>query len=157
MRSLQLTILALIAHGAFINLSSAEVSSVFRFTRKDSDCVLLYREAPVRRFDCSSNEEPALKGYFNGKHGEATSVLIVQEQPLGNACNGGPIHLIPEIENKRIGAPKSIDFCGGQDPIFAQAKEGLVILIPGGPPNRGEGTIPSEVWLYDGVELVQYK
>ena len=75
-------------------------------------------------------------------------VLVFQQHMHGNACNGGPLWILGLRRDGSHAISDPIDFCGGRDPELAATREALTITLPGGPPNRGEGRIPTETWRY---------
>jgi hypothetical protein len=75
-------------------------------------------------------------------------VLVFQQQMRGNVCNGGPLWILGLRRDGSHAVSEPIDFCGGRDPVLSAQRDELDISLPGGPPNRGEGTIPTETWRY---------
>jgi hypothetical protein len=80
-------------------------------------------------------------------------VLVFQQQMRGNACNGGPLWILGLRRDGSHEVSDPIDFCGGRDPELSATQEALTITLPGGPVNRGEGTIPTEAWRYRDGKL----
>lgn len=80
-------------------------------------------------------------------------VLVFQQQMRGNACNGGPLWILGLRRDGSHAVSDPIDFCGGRDPQLTATREALTIILPGGPLNRGEGTIPTETWRYRDGKL----
>lgn len=80
-------------------------------------------------------------------------VLVFQQQMRGNACNGGPLWILGLRRDGSHAVSDPIDFCGGRDPQLTATREALTITLPGGPLNRGEGTIPTETWRYRDGKL----
>lgn len=80
-------------------------------------------------------------------------VLVFQQQMRGNACNGGPLWILGLRRDGSHAVSDPIDFCGGRDPELSATREALTITLPGGPPNRGEGMIPTETWRYRDGKL----
>jgi len=80
-------------------------------------------------------------------------VLVFQQQMRGNACNGGPLWILGLRRDGSHAISKPIDFCGGKAPQLSATRDQLTIVLPGGPPNRGEGTIPTETWRYRNGEV----
>ena len=74
---------------------------------------------------------------------------------MGNACNGGPIHFLGIRQSGAFQLSGPLDFCGGPDPIVKQDVPLITVTIPGGPPNRGAGTLATEVWCYEAGKLVK--
>lgn len=75
-------------------------------------------------------------------------VIVFQQDMRGNACNGGPLWMLGLKRDGSYAISDPIDFCGGKAPQLSATREQLTIVLPGGPPNRGEGEIPTETWRY---------
>lgn len=84
-------------------------------------------------------------------------VVLLQMNMLGNACDGGPLLFIGLKGDKSYSLSESIDFCGGAPPVVTWSDGKVTVLIPGGPPNRGTGYIPSETWVYQNGLVKQVK
>lgn len=108
---------------------------------------------------CGGEYEPTLIGNLKRKtsEGEETQILIIQRNPAGNACNGGPIFVV-EVSNKYDPTVSSeLDFCGGASPVFTQNARGFLITFPGGPVNHGSGKVPTARWQYQGGAFMKTK
>jgi hypothetical protein len=86
-----------------------------------------------------------------------SQVVIFQQQMAGNACDGGPLWLLGLRTDGPASRSTNIDFCGGAQPSITVEQDRIVISIPGGPRNRGEGVVPGEDWLYQNDELTRLK
>jgi len=80
-------------------------------------------------------------------------VVLFQQNMWGNACDGGPLWFLGLNRNGSFVISSSVDFCGGREPIIREGANNVTIIIPGGPPNRGEGYIPGETWIYQNGEV----
>ncbi len=76
-------------------------------------------------------------------------VILLQLHMVGNACNGGPLMFLGLKGSGSYSLSEEIDFCGGRQPVITWGSGKAIILIPGGPPNRGTGYIPPETWIYE--------
>lgn len=113
----------------------------------------LLRTGPSSRF--STFPVPrVLQRYADGIAPYA-EVVVFQQHMRGNACNGGPLWILGLHRDGRHALSAPIDFCGGRDPQLAATREQLTITLPGGPMNRGDGTIPTEVWVYRDGEVMR--
>lgn len=117
-----------------------------------NQCQLLLAGKPLRRFDCEFAFTPLVLAHFKGGVGKLGDVVIVQEMPMGNACNGGPLHLIG-INGADPVTMREIPFCGGADPVVARLESKVVITLPGGQANHGDNIIPAEVWTFENGNL----
>ena len=122
----------------------------YNINKSNHQCEFLLNNKVILNFDCGFSYTPQLLGTYNGSFGEFIQVLIFQESPMGNACNGGSLHLIGIRKDKSQLIIKPIDFCGGADPAITNTQNSINITFPGGPPNIGEGTIPTESWVFNG-------
>lgn len=91
------------------------------------------------------------------EHGIAPfdQVFVFQQDMRGNACDGGPLWILGLRRDGSHAISKPIDFCGGKAPQLSATREQLTIVLPGGPTNRGEGTVPSEIWRYRDGEVTR--
>ncbi len=120
---------------------------------RSEQCVAKLGGNVIRTFDCSASFQPAVVAHYRGPIGRFSDVLVIQERPMGNACNGGPLHVVGLEKPNRISTPEKVDFCGGADPVVRRAGSQVMITLPGGPSNRGAGRVPTEVWTFDNGEL----
>lgn len=110
----------------------------------------------VRRFDARDEgdelaafPQPSLLRRIGGGVAPFDEVVVLQQHGGGNACNGGPLWLLGLRRDGDFSASPAIDFCGGGEPHVERDGERLRIEIPGGPPNRGEGWVAGETWVYE--------
>lgn len=108
---------------------------------------------------CEGENDPTVIANVRRKSadGDDRQIIVIQRNPAGNACNGGPLFIV-EISKKydpTVSAP--LDFCGGADPVISQNAKGLLITFPGGPVNHGSGKIPTERWQYQSGAFLKVK
>ncbi len=108
---------------------------------------------------CAGEYEPTVIGNFKRKtsEGDDSQVLIIQRNPAGNACNGGPIFVVEVSKKYDPTVSPELDFCGGASPIISQNARGILITFPGGPVNHGSGKVPTERWQYQGGAFMKVK
>ena len=82
-------------------------------------------------------------------------VIVFQQNMHGNACDGGPLWILGLKRDGTYAISDPIDFCGGKSPQLSATREELKIVFPGGPLNRGEGTMPTETWRYRSGKAVR--
>lgn len=94
--------------------------------------------------------EPTIHSYFKSLTGTSgfEEVVLLQMQMLGNACDGGDLIFLGLRKNGTYSLSKPIEFCGGRPPVINWSANKITVVLPGGPPNRGTGYIPSETWVY---------
>ncbi len=112
------------------------------------------REQPVMNTNCKSESRfsaypmpQLLKHYSHGVE-PFEQVVVVQQHNMGNACNGGPLWFLGLKQDGSHVISTSIDHCGGRDPVIRPEPGRIVVLLPGGPPNRGDGYIPAQTWEF---------
>jgi hypothetical protein len=135
------------------------VAGEIRYVRseKTSECSVLLNDKLILKIDCEGAFLPDVVGDFREKLGKLDELVILQEMPMGNACNGGPLHFIGLSKNKSYRVSGPLDFCGGKAPVIKHQGEIISITFPGGPPNRGTGYIPTEKWIYRNGQLKKVK
>jgi hypothetical protein len=119
-------------------------------------CPVALAGKTLKAFDCRTSYPPRILGHFKAGFGRFQEVVVLQEQPMGNACNGGPLHVLAI----RAGAGElagPVDFCGGSDPVLEQDGTSLIVKFPGGSPNRGEVSVLDEVWRWDDGRVTRVK
>lgn len=75
-------------------------------------------------------------------------VVLLSWRAPGNAC--GSIWGLTFLGVRADGTWDRADlpYCSGPDPIITWAATSIMVRIPPGPPNRGDGNIPGETWIY---------
>lgn len=111
----------------------------------------------VFEFACVDQYPPQSLGLFKLKDKNYSEVLILQEAPMGNACNGGPLHLFGVNSNNQFTNLGTIDFCGGKDPIIKTTKNTITITFPTSSLNHGDGTSSTEKWQYTEGKISKLK
>ena len=86
--------------------------------QNENVCVGLISGVQKFKFDCESQFSPIALGIFKLKDEDFEEVLVIQERPMGNACNGGPIHVFGVQSSGKFKPFGTMDFCGGQDPVI---------------------------------------
>lgn len=122
----------------------------YAINEDSSQCEFKHQEQLLMSFSCEFAYPPSVLGVFDGEFGEFTQVVILQESPMGNACNGGNLHLLGIRADNSAKDAGEISFCGGLDPELKIDPKQIIILFPGSTPNRGEGETESEMWVFDG-------
>lgn len=124
---------------------------------ENNSCEILLGSCVIKKFDCEYGYAPVIIGHLKGNFSAYSDVLVIQRLPMGNACNGGALEFLGLSEGGSHSFSEAISFCGGLDPIVAQSQEKAILIFPGGPPNRGGGYIPTEVWIFENGEIEQLK
>ncbi|MGU3416658.1 hypothetical protein ACLBW0_23930 [Enterobacteriaceae bacterium C34A] len=74
---------------------------------------------------------------------------------MGNACDGGPLHIFIKNENDKFKSLKTIDFCGGHYPVITSGPEAFKLDIPSIAVDGTSKKIPAETWELKNGELVK--
>ena len=104
----------------------------------------------------SDSPVPTILKHFNAVTPYDT-VVVFQQNMWGNACDGGPLWFLGLKRDGTFSVSSPIDFCGGRPPVIRQTAGRIIVTLPGGPPNRGEGYIPTETWVYENGRVRQLK
>ena len=97
---------------------------------------------------------PLVRAHFAPGPAPFDEVVVVQQGMLGSACSGGPIWFLG-VKGGVAQMSGQIDFCGGRDLVIRAEPTRVVVFLPGGPPNRGTGYIPSETWAFESGHVRQ--
>ncbi len=118
----------------------------------DSVCAIKVANKVIYITKCEAENEPSVIGNYRRRSsdGDERQILVIQRNPGGNACDGGPIFVVELSKKYDAMVSDPLPFCGGLKPIIAQNANGLLITFPGGPTNRGGGRVPTERWQYQG-------
>jgi hypothetical protein len=159
MRALLLVPLLLfsIVHAEERRISSIAGEVKYSLNEKTSECIFLLNEKPIHKIDCEAAFLPIVIGDFREGLGPVDQLIVVQENPMGNACNGGALHLIGLRKDATYSVSPPLDFCGGKDPVLRRERKNVFITFPGGAPNRGTGRIPTERWVYQDGQIKEVK
>jgi hypothetical protein len=104
----------------------------------------------------SDSPVPTILKHFNAVT-PYDEVVVFQQNMWGNACDGGPLWFLGLKRDGTFSVSLPIDFCGGRQPVLKQTAGRIIITLPGGPPNRGSGYIPTETWVYENGRVRQLK
>ncbi len=134
-------------------------AGIFEISPKggDGNCKALLSGKLVKSFECVYSYTPNVIAHYTNGIGKLADVVVIQESPMGNACNGGPLHVLGIDKSGAFKITDPIDFCGGRDPVIEKRGTKVRITFPAGPPNRGSGYIPSVVWEYSEGVLNEIK
>lgn len=145
------------AHAEEKRLSTVAGEVKYAFNEKTSECIFLLNDKPIHKIGCDAAFLPEVISNFQGELSSIDQLIVVQERPMGNACNGGPLHFIGLRKDQSYSVSSPLDFCGGKDPVLKRKGMDVFITFPGGPTNRGIGKIPTERWLYRDNQVKRTK
>lgn len=128
-----------------------------KVTADDSVCAIKVANKVIYITKCEAEYEPSIIGNFRRRSsdGDERQILVIQRNPGGNACDGGPIFVVELSKKYDAMVSDLLPFCGGLKPVIAQNANGLLITFPGGPTNRGGGKVPTERWQYQGGSFLK--
>jgi hypothetical protein len=129
----------------------------YSLNEKNSECVFILNEKPIYKMGCEAAFLPEVIGDFREGFGSVDQLVVIQERPMGNACNGGPLHFMGFRKDASYSVSGPLDFCGGKDPVLKRKGMDVFITFPGGPTNRGNGRIPTERWVYRNNQVQKMK
>ncbi len=154
-----LAAIALVATVVAQTTNHQTVAGIFEIKPKGSNgnCEALLAGKLVRSFECEYSYTPGIIAYYDKGNGKFENVVVIQESPMGNACNGGALHILGIQKDGSFSIADPIDFCGGRNPVVEKKETRVRITFPGGPPNRGSGYIPTVVWEYSNGVLKKIK
>ena len=141
------------------DLKIVEVKANCQFNVTLNDKVILKTDCDDESSTYYATPEPTIHTYYKSLVGvgDFEEVVLFQMQMLGNACDGGDLIFLGLKKNGTHSLSKSIDFCGGRPPVVTWGTDRVTVFIPGGPPNRGAGYIPSETWVYEKGRVTKLK
>lgn len=108
----------------------------------------------VDTYKCEYSRSPSVLSYsYMYETGKKIVVLI--DQPMGNACDGGALHVFSKIDNESFKRLKIIDFCGGHLPSITSGPKNFRIYIPSIAIDGTNENIPAEIWILEGDALIK--
>lgn len=117
-------------------------------------CEIEINGRSVLKYECKGFYPPSLlNSSYLYESNEKVFVFI--DNPMGNACDGGPIHVISQSNDGKYEPHKAIDFCGGHFPTIVTEPAKLSILIPSIEVDGISEKIPSENWIFENNELTK--
>ena len=141
------------------DLKIVEVKANCQFNVTLNEKVILKTDCDDQSSAYYATPEPTIHTYYKSLSGvgDFEEVVLFQMQMLGNACDGGDLMFLGLKKNGSYSLSHSIGFCGGRPPVVTWGTEKVTVFIPGGPPNRGTGYIPSETWIYEKGRVTKLK
>jgi hypothetical protein len=134
-------------------LDAGELGNKFAVTLGDKTILQTNGEEDGQFFD---SPVPTILKHFNAVT-PFDAVVVFQQNMWGNACDGGPLWFLGLKRDGTFSVSSPIDFCGGRPPVIKQTAGRIVVTLPGGPPNRGSGYIPTETWVYENGQVRHLK
>lgn len=120
----------------------------------NNTCSIKVGSDVIDNFDCYGSRKPLLISY-SYLYDSDVEFFVYIEQPLGNACDGGPLHVIindNEAGYKPIG---KIDFCGGKYPTISSGPSSFTIRIPQVDSAKDNKMGDVDIWSYRDKHLLK--
>jgi hypothetical protein len=116
-------------------------------------CELAFGDRSLFTAPCETQAPPKLIRRIINPLGPMAEVLVFQEQPAGNACNGGPLHIVGISRRLKFLETRSIDFCNGAEPVFTLNGSAITITLTPWQTSSGEIALLTTRWLYSNGRL----
>jgi len=141
------------------DLKILEVKANCQYRIQLNDQIIFKTDCDDESSKYYATPEPTIHTYYKslGGTGDFEEVVLWQMQMLGNACDGGDLIFLGLKKDGSYRLSNSIEFCGGRPPVITWATDKVTVFIPGGPPNRGNGYLPSETWIYSNGRVTKEK
>jgi len=139
------------------DLKILEIEAICKYHVILNDKMILKTNCDDESNKYYATPEPTIHTYYKSfvGIGEFDEVVLLQMQMMGNACDGGDLIFLGLKKNGSYSLSNGIDFCGGRPPVITWGTDKVTVFIPGGPPNRGTGYIPSETWVYEKGQVTK--
>lgn len=136
--------------------SDSTVSTVLgklTLLKEDKSCYVRLNKIKVKiPIECEYSHTPSILGKFTKGIQPYDEVIIIQDFPMGNACEGGSLYFLGLKSDGLNQFFDSVCYCGGPKPVIETASNR--IIFPAHGPNRGDGFIPQETYVYSNGEIV---
>lgn len=108
----------------------------------------------IDNYKCDYSRAPSILNYSYLYEADK-KMLVIIDSPMGNACDGGPLHIYSKTEDGKFKPLKTIDFCGGHYPSITSGPETFKINIPSIAVDGTSKKIPAEIWELKNNELIK--
>lgn len=144
----------IIAFITYYTPANAAVPVSIDATVKNGMCGIKVDNVDIANYKCEFSRAPSLLSYsYLYEAGKEIFVFIDRHQ--GNACDGGPLHVISKINSDKFKLLKTIDFCGEHYPEITSGPENFTISIPSVVIEGTDKTLPAEKWILKQDDLVK--
>lgn len=145
---------AMIAFITYYTPANAAVPVSIDTTVKNGMCGIKVDNVDIANYKCEFSRAPSLLSY-SYLYEAGKEILVFIDRPQGNACDGGPLHVISKTDSDKFKLVKTIDFCGGHYPEITSGPEKFTINIPSIVIVGIDKTLPAERWVLKQDELVK--
>lgn len=153
-RPTQLALCILFAFFTSNSLAIADEVPRINTSSENNTCSIKINDELVDSYKCDYSRAPSILNYSYLYEADK-QILVIIDSPMGNACDGGPLHIYSKTEDGKFKALKTIDFCGGHYPSIISGPETFIIKIPSISIDGTDKKIPAETWELKNDELVK--
>lgn len=153
-RSKQLLLIILFAFLTYNNFAIADEAPGINTSSEKNTCSIKINGELVDSYKCEFYRAPSVLSY-SYLYEASKQIIVFIDSPMGNACDGGPLHVFSKSEDEEFKHLKTIDFCGGHYPSITSGPETFIIKIPSISIDGTDKKIPAETWELKNDELVK--
>lgn len=153
-RSKQLLLCILFALLTCNNYAIADEAPRINSSSEKNACSIKINSELVDSYKCEFYRAPSFLSY-SYLYEARKQIIVFIDDPMGNACDGGPLHVFSKNEDEKFIHLKTIDFCGGHYPSITSGPETFIIKIPSISIDGMDQKIPAETWELKNNELVK--
>ncbi|MHA1062828.1 hypothetical protein ACR9GP_02785 [Enterobacter ludwigii] len=153
-RSKQLLLCILFAFLKCNNFAIANETPRINTSSEKNTCSIKINGELVDSYKCEFYRAPSVLSY-SYLYEASKQIIVFIDSPMGNACDGGPLHVFSKSENEKFKHLKAIDFCGGHYPSITSGPETFIIKIPSFSIDGTDKKIPAETWELKNDVLVK--
>jgi hypothetical protein len=132
---------------------ASEIPHVYTTVEKGM-CSIEIDGGTIDNYKCNYFRAPFVLNYSYLYEADK-QIFVLIDSPMGNACDGGPLHIYSKTEDGKFKPLKTIDFCRGHYPLITSGPETFIIKIPSISIDGTDKKIPAETWELKNDELVK--
>lgn len=153
-RTTQLLSCILFAFLSCNNFAIADEAPRINAYSENNTCSIKINNELVDSYKCEFYRAPSVLSY-SYLYEASKQIIVFIDSPMGNTCDGGPLHVFSKTEHEKFKHLKTIDFCGGHYPSITSGPETFKINIPSIAVDGTSKKIPAEIWELKNDELVK--
>lgn len=136
------------------NTATANEALIVNAFVDKNTCNIKVNNELIASYKCEFSRAPSILSY-SYLYEAGKQILVFIDSPMGNACDGGPLHVFAKTDDEKFKHLKTIDFCGGHYPSITSGPETFRIKIPSISVDGTEKKIPAETWELKNDVLVK--
>ncbi|WP_414149593.1 hypothetical protein ACMGG3_03795 [Enterobacter sp. BNK-18] len=153
-RPTQLLLCILFAFFTFNSLAISDETPRINTSSENNTCSIKINDELVDGYKCEFYRAPSVWSH-SYLYEASKQIIIFIDSPMGNACDGGPLHVFSKTDDEKFKHLKTIDFCGGHYPSITSGPETFIIKVPSISIDGTDKKIPTEIWELNNDELVK--